>query len=69
MRIINKGSEKLGFEGKWKCQTCNCEWEMSSGDEKPESISDRDGFAFHMPCPTCKREVYRAVSSNDVGSH
>lgn len=33
---------------------------MDTTDPKPKQSTDqRDGDAFHMPCPTCKREIYR----------
>lgn len=69
MEIIKRGKIKSGFEGKWTCVRCGSEWTMSSGDHEPDYIRDRDGTAFHMPCPVCKTEAYRAVPSNDVGSH
>ena len=60
MRIIKKGDVRKGYEGHWKCQRCGCEWEMAGSDPAPASYSDqRDGSGFHMPCPTCKTEVYR----------
>ncbi len=62
MEITKRGSVKSGFEGKWSCIHCKSEWTMNSGDQQPQFISDRDGNAYHMPCPVCKAETYRATS-------
>lgn len=62
MRIITQGAERFGFEGIWTCERCGCKWQMDSSDTKPALMSDqRDGDGFHMPCPTCKTEVYRNI--------
>ncbi len=62
MRVIKPGDLRFGYEGKWTCQRCGCEWVMDQSDPKPAQSSDqRDGDAFHMPCPTCKTEVWRNV--------
>ena len=62
MRIIKDGDLRFGFEGIWTCERCGCQWEMDQSDPKPKQSSDqRDGGAFHMPCPTCKTEVYRSI--------
>lgn len=62
MRVTKPGDTRMGFEGKWACNRCGCEWEMEATDPKPKQSTDqRDGDAFHMPCPTCKEEVYRDI--------
>lgn len=62
MRVVKPGDVRHGFEGQWHCQKCGCVWEMETGDKKPAYMSDqRDGDAWHMPCPTCKTETYRAA--------
>ena len=62
MRIVTPGEIKHGFEGPWECTDCGCQWVMDATDPKPAQSSDqRDGGSFHMPCPTCKREVYRRI--------
>lgn len=62
MRITKPGEIRHGFEGEWRCHRCGCTWEMDTNDTKPAYMSDqRDGDAWHMPCPTCKNQTYRAV--------
>jgi hypothetical protein len=62
MKIIRQGIVGSLYVGVWTCQHCGCKWSMDASDPQPARINDqRDGDAFHMPCPTCKKEVYRGI--------
>lgn len=62
MRITKQGDTRVGFEGTWSCEKCGCQWEMDKTDKAPaQSHDQRDGGAFHMPCPMCKTEVWRHI--------
>jgi len=62
MRVTKQGNLLFGYEGKWTCQRCGCEWEMDKTDPKPKQSSDqRDGDAFYMNCPTCNTVVWRNI--------
>jgi hypothetical protein len=65
MKVTKWGDARQGYEGEWTCMHCGCKWIMEKSDPKPQFYSDqRDGTGYHMPCPTCKKEIYRDVPAN-----
>lgn len=68
MRITKRGEINHGYEGQWNCPRCHCSWEMDETDPKPAQSSDqRDGDAYHRPCPTCNHDVWRQVNKGYNG--
>lgn len=62
MRITKPGDTRVGFEGQWAWGEGGREWEMDKSDKAPaQSHDQRDGGAFHMPCPSCKETVWRHI--------
>jgi hypothetical protein len=69
MRIVNEGKIEHGYEGRWTCSRCHCEWELDNKDPSPEYINEqRDGDVWQMPCPKCNNRTYKANRGGYYGT-
>ncbi|MES2463343.1 MAG: hypothetical protein V4671_22440 [Armatimonadota bacterium] len=62
MRITKQGNDRVGYQGKWECEYCGCEWEYDENDERPAQLVRLvNDNVYSLPCPECASMAQRPV--------
>ena len=66
MKIIHQGTDPDILPQIGTCTHCRTQVEFLPYEAKRHS-DQRDGDAYEIPCPTCKRPIWTAVKRGYVG--